>query len=167
MVLWARGSKVKGRGVEQGKQGAVKVSTRVAGAIGCHPYAIADDRPPRGDRGLTRSGAVRGVHGERAGRTWKRAGPALAVGREAGRRPVKPEIHFSFLFSNSRISKPFQIQTLKKKKAFLRLDPKIEVVQNLIRYNFALGHILKFQTNFELRVQSPFFIKFPIFVEYF
>jgi hypothetical protein len=89
------------------------------------------------------------------------------VGREAGRRPVKPKIHFSFLFSNSRISKPFQIQMLKKKKAFSRLDPKIEVVQNLILYNFALWHILKFQTDFELRIQSPFFIKFPIFLEYF
>jgi hypothetical protein len=79
------------------------------------------------------------------------------VGREAGRRPVKPEIPFSFQISNSRISKLVQFQILKKKKAFSRFDPKIEVVQNLILYNFALGYILKFQTDFELRIQSPFF----------
>jgi hypothetical protein len=72
---------------------------------------------------------------------------ASADGLKARRRPVKPEKSFSFLFSNSRISKPFQIQILKKKKAFSRLTPKIEVVQNLILYNFALGHILKFQTD--------------------
>jgi hypothetical protein len=41
--------------------------------------------------------------------------------------------------------------------AFSRLDPKIEVVQNLILYDIALGHILKFQTDFELKIQSPFF----------
>jgi hypothetical protein len=39
---------------------------------------------------------------------------------------------------------------------FSRLDPKIEVVQNLIPYNFALGQILKFQTDFEMEVQSSF-----------
>jgi hypothetical protein len=46
---------------------------------------------------------------------------------------------------------------LKKKKAFSKVDPKTKVVQNLILYNFALKHILKFQTGFELRIQSPFF----------
>jgi hypothetical protein len=43
-----------------------------------------------------------------------------------------------------------------KKLAFSRLDPKIEVVQNLILYNFALGHTLKFQTYFEMEIQSLF-----------
>jgi hypothetical protein len=49
------------------------------------------------------------------------------------------------------------------KIAFSRLDPKIEVVQNLIIYNFALGHILKFQTYFEMEIQSPFCVKIPFF----
>jgi hypothetical protein len=40
--------------------------------------------------------------------------------------------------------------------AFSRLDPKIEVVQNLILYNFALGYILNFQTDFEMEIQSSF-----------
>jgi hypothetical protein len=35
-------------------------------------------------------------------------------------------------------------------------DSKIKVALNLILYNFALGHILKFQTDFELKIQSPF-----------
>jgi hypothetical protein len=43
------------------------------------------------------------------------------------------------------------------KKAFSKVDLKTKVVQNLILYNIALGHILKFQTDLELRVQSPFF----------
>jgi hypothetical protein len=40
--------------------------------------------------------------------------------------------------------------------AFSRLDPKTKVVQNLILYNIALGHILKFQTDFKMEIQSPF-----------
>jgi hypothetical protein len=76
-----------------------------------------------------------------------------------GRRPVKPETAFSFSNLVSRIYKLSQIRILKNKKAFSRFDPKIEVVQNLILYNFALGHILKFQTDFELKIQSPFLIK--------
>jgi hypothetical protein len=40
--------------------------------------------------------------------------------------------------------------------AYSRFDPKIEIVQNLILYNIALGHILKFQTDFEMEIQSPF-----------
>jgi hypothetical protein len=39
--------------------------------------------------------------------------------------------------------------------AFSRLASK-KVVQNLIIYNIALGHILKFQTDFEMEIQSPF-----------
>jgi hypothetical protein len=40
--------------------------------------------------------------------------------------------------------------------AFSRFDPKTKVVQNLILYNIALGHILKFKTDFEMEIQSPF-----------
>jgi hypothetical protein len=43
---------------------------------------------------------------------------------------------------------------LKWKRAFSKLDPKTKVVQNLILYNIALGHILKFQTDFESEIQS-------------
>jgi hypothetical protein len=39
---------------------------------------------------------------------------------------------------------------------FSKLDPKTKVVQNLILYNIALDHILKFKTNFEIEIQSPF-----------
>jgi hypothetical protein len=42
------------------------------------------------------------------------------------------------------------------KKAFSKLDPKTKVVQDLILYNIALGHLLKFQTDFEMKIQSPF-----------
>jgi hypothetical protein len=37
---------------------------------------------------------------------------------------------------------------------FSRLDPKTKVVPNLILYNIALGHILKFHTDFEIEIQS-------------
>jgi hypothetical protein len=37
-----------------------------------------------------------------------------------------------------------------------KLDPKTKVVQNLILYNIALGHILKFQIDFEIGIQSSF-----------
>jgi hypothetical protein len=40
--------------------------------------------------------------------------------------------------------------------AFSRLDLKTKVVQNLILYDFALGHTLKFQIDFELEIQSLF-----------
>jgi hypothetical protein len=52
---------------------------------------------------------------------------------------------------------------LKKKKAFSKVDPKTKVVQNLILYDFALGHFLKFQIDLELKVQSPFLNLKPIF----
>jgi hypothetical protein len=38
------------------------------------------------------------------------------------------------------------------KKAFLKVDPKTKVVQNLILYNFYLGYFLKFPTDFELMI---------------
>jgi hypothetical protein len=40
------------------------------------------------------------------------------------------------------------------KKTFSKLDPKTKVVQNLILYNIAVGHILKFQTDFEMGIQG-------------
>jgi hypothetical protein len=40
--------------------------------------------------------------------------------------------------------------------AFSRFDPKIKVVPNLILYNIDLGDILKFQTDLEMEIQSPF-----------
>jgi hypothetical protein len=42
------------------------------------------------------------------------------------------------------------------KKAFSKLDPKTKVVQNLILYNIVVGHILKFQIDFEMGIQSSF-----------
>jgi hypothetical protein len=111
----------------------------------------------RGRGGGTRQSATRRLasdaDGHAAAAAWRRS-DAVGAGRlrpwaeKRGAWPTKPEIHFSFLFSNSRVSKPFQIQILKKKKTFSRLDPKIEAVQNLILYNFALWHILNFQTDF-------------------
>jgi hypothetical protein len=59
------------------------------------------------------------------------------VGREAGRRPSKAENSIFFYKKISRFSKSFQIQILKMKKAFSKVDPKTKVVQNLILYNFA------------------------------
>jgi hypothetical protein len=73
-----------------------------------------------------------------------------------GRRPVKPEIHLFFSISNPNFAKSHNFKFLKLKMAFSRLDPQIEVVQNLILYNFALGHTLKFQTDFEIKIQSLF-----------
>jgi hypothetical protein len=40
--------------------------------------------------------------------------------------------------------------------AFSKLGPETKVVQNLILYNIALGHILKFQLDFEMGIQSSF-----------
>jgi hypothetical protein len=40
--------------------------------------------------------------------------------------------------------------------AFSRFHLKTKVVENLILYNIALGHILKFQTDFEMEIQNPF-----------
>jgi hypothetical protein len=81
----------------------------------------------------------------------------LALGPEVGRRPDKAENSFFFYKSNSRFSKSFQIQIFKMKKAFSKVDPKTKVVQNLILYNFDLRRFLNFQTDFELKVQCPFF----------
>jgi hypothetical protein len=71
-----------------------------------------------------------------------------------GRGPVKRKIAFSFIFSNPNFPKQSQIQNLKWKTAFSKLDPKTKVVQNLILYNIALGHNLKFQIDFKLEIQS-------------
>jgi hypothetical protein len=44
---------------------------------------------------------------------------------------------------------------MSSQKSFSKLDPKTKVVQNLILYN-TLGHILKFQIDFEMGNQSSF-----------
>jgi hypothetical protein len=41
---------------------------------------------------------------------------------------------------------------LRRKKAFSKVDLKTKVAQNLILYNFNLGHFLKFPTDFELMI---------------
>jgi hypothetical protein len=41
---------------------------------------------------------------------------------------------------------------LKRKKAFSKADLKTKVAQNLILYNFGLGHFLKFPIDFELMI---------------
>jgi hypothetical protein len=40
--------------------------------------------------------------------------------------------------------------------AFSKLGLEKKVVQNLILYNIALGHTLKFQLDFEMGIQSSF-----------
>jgi hypothetical protein len=71
-------------------------------------------------------------------------GPASAVGPEVGRRPVKVRNYFSFLNKILDFYNLIQIQILKMKKTFSQIAPKIKVVQNLILYNFHLGHFSKF-----------------------
>jgi hypothetical protein len=98
-----------------------------------------------------------------AGRAWPKAGVRAWVGRlsELGRKrgggPVNPRRLFLLYFQFLEFLNQSNLNFKEEKKAFSRFDPKIKVVQNLILYNFALGHILKFQTDFELRFQSPFF----------
>jgi hypothetical protein len=89
--------------------------------------------------------------GKEAGWTARRwAGTAWPAGPEAGRRPVKLEKSFFFSISNLNFANSHKFKFFELKMEFSRLDPKIEVVQNLILYNFALGHILNFQTDFEM-----------------
>jgi hypothetical protein len=71
--------------------------------------------------------------------------------REA-RGPVRKEKPFSLYFSINSLKSPI----LSIKNSFLKVDPKTKVVQNLILYNIALGHILKFQIYFEMGIQSSF-----------
>jgi hypothetical protein len=65
--------------------------------------------------------------GEGAGGRARRErglGRLAKLGQKWGRRPVKPRNAFSFSFSNSRISKPFQIQILRRKRHFQDVTPK-------------------------------------------
>jgi hypothetical protein len=89
------------------------------------------------------------------------------VGRKRGGGPEPKENHFSFLFPNSKFCDSPKFKFLELKMAFSQVDPKTKVVQNLILYNIALGHILEFQRDFKLRIQSPFLNQNPIFLEYF
>jgi hypothetical protein len=133
-----------------------------------HALDAAGMRPPRGNGCLSAVGAALRARAKEEARGWARprerqgagtrtTGPASAIGPQVGRRPGKAENSFFFYKSNSRFSKSFQIRILKMKKAFSKVDPKTKVVQNLILYKFDLRHFLKFQTYFELKIQSPFF----------
>jgi hypothetical protein len=72
-----------------------------------------------------------------------RAGPLWPVGQKGGGGPKGEEIHFLFINKISRFSTLIQIQILKMKKTFSQFAPKTKVVQNLILYNFHLGHFSK------------------------
>jgi hypothetical protein len=60
-----------------------------------------------------------------------------------GGGPKGEEILFLFVNKISRFFTLIQIQILKMKKAFSQVVPKTKVVQNLILYNFHLGHFSK------------------------
>jgi hypothetical protein len=96
--------------------------------------------------GRARTGRERGEEG----------GPASLLGEKRGRGPKPKENHFSFPFSNSKFCYSPKFKFLELKMAFLRFDLKTKVVQNLILYNIALGHILKFQIDFKMEIQSSF-----------
>jgi hypothetical protein len=59
------------------------------------------------------------------------------LGQKQSAGLVSREIPFLFPNLISRNSRLNQIQILKKKKAFSKVDPKTKVIQNLILYNFA------------------------------
>jgi hypothetical protein len=92
-------------------------------------------------QGAGRTGATDG-HAEGGAGAW----------RPQSGRPVNCENAFSFLNQISDFSNSFQIQILRKKETFSQVDPKTKVVQNLILYNFGLGHFFKFPTDFELMI---------------
>jgi hypothetical protein len=55
------------RGVERDIELLALAGRGAAGPAARHPYVVASDRPPRGGRGLTRSGTGRGRE-----RVWER-----------------------------------------------------------------------------------------------
>jgi hypothetical protein len=67
--------------------------------------------------------------------------------REAG-GPLTKEKDFSLIFVINSPKSPI----LSTKNLFSKGDSKIEVVQNFILYNLALGFMLKFQLDFELEI---------------
>jgi hypothetical protein len=75
-------------------------------------------------------------------RSW--AGPTREQAGKGGGGPKGEEIRFLFINKISRFSKLIQIHILKMKKAFSQVVPRTKVVQNLILYNFHLGHFSKF-----------------------
>jgi hypothetical protein len=79
------------------------------------------------------------------------------LGQKGGAGLLTQNKIFLFQKSISRFSTQSQFQILEEKIAFSKVDPNTKVVQNLILYNFDLGHSLKFQTYFEFKIQSPFF----------
>jgi hypothetical protein len=103
--------------------GTLASEARVRGPPGHQVPVGAIRRRPRGGLPLPRSG----VGAARAGRARAPAGPASASG-------------------------PKRRSTARYQNSFSKVDPKTKVVQNLILYNIALGHILKFQIDFELEI---------------
>jgi hypothetical protein len=89
--------------------------------------------------------------GERAGASAG-LGRLVRVGQKGGARHSKKRKAFFFIFSINSPKSPI----LSIKNSFSKVDPKTKVVQNLVLYNIALGHILKFQIDFELEIQSSF-----------
>jgi hypothetical protein len=122
--------------------------------VGRHrtPTATGRAAPDRGHHGHGRAHA-----GGRRQAGEKRVGLVWPVGPE--RRPGLLTQNKIFLFqkSISKFSTQSKFQILEEKMTFSKVDRKTKVVQNLILYNFELGHSLKFQTYFEFKIQSPFF----------
>jgi hypothetical protein len=112
--------------------------------------ALADDvlKPPS-DRGALgtppgrrhqRAATTRRASARERGARASGVGLASAHGPKGWPRPVKVRSHFSFINKFFRFSKLIQIQILKMKMTFSQVVRKIKVVQNLILYNFHLGH---------------------------
>jgi hypothetical protein len=72
------------------------------------------------------------------------AGPALARGLKGWPWPNKIRNPFSFINEFFRFFQFDSNLNLKMKKGFSQFLPKIKVVQNLILYNFHVGHFSKF-----------------------
>jgi hypothetical protein len=86
--------------------------------------------------------------GESGGRRAGGSRLALAGRPKVERMAGKQRKPFSFLISNPNFPKQSQIQNLKWKMAFSKLDPKTKVVQNLIFYNISLGHKFEIPNRF-------------------
>jgi hypothetical protein len=103
-----------------------------------------------------RAAATRQPHSDAAGRAGagerararraRASGAGLASARrpKGWPRPVKAGEFVFLLKEIFRFYKLIQIQILKMKKAFSQVVSKTKVVQNLILYNFHLGHLSKF-----------------------
>jgi hypothetical protein len=106
-----------GNGVEWSRASGARLrrARALRGPPECHPYAVAGDRPPRGGRGLTRSGVGAGARGRGRrvrGRHGARPSWHARVGRKGGAGPVKRKQLFFFLFFKSKLTKQLQISNL-------------------------------------------------------